>query len=155
MPQSIRKIWLYLLPLALLGLLAYYGGEFDIKNPFGGSEPDLEIAGDSTLASDSVLAAIDQGAPNDSMKVDDAESLIENQQSDNPKQWRLVIGSLREKIRAEKLLAQSDNPSGSIMYIDRLATYRVVYGSYEDIKAAQLEIPGIQERFSDAWLVYF
>lgn len=161
MSEGLLKIWRYLIPLVLLAVVATCDTDFNMKNPFSESEiadtiSGVEEAGDSLVTKlitkeDSIIPS---KATLDDLNAVKNSDLVEGA-NNSQKMWRLVIGSVPQKEKAEILAAKSGNPNVKIMYVDELSTYRLVYGSYTNVKDAQYAFSEIQETFPEAWMVFF
>lgn len=160
MPDYLKKIWMYLIPLFILGVVATCDSDFSIKNPFS-KEPEtgaLDSASvDSTtnqsLAVEDTLKKQPYGTSPDSLMVE-----APSQESDplqKRRKWRLIVGSLADRDRAEKLADATNHPQTEIMYVEYLDSYRVVYASFEDLREAQIKFSEVQARYPEAWLVYY
>ncbi len=165
MPEGLRKIWMYIIPLGLLAVIATCDTDFNIKNPF--SEDDVNDTISGLKMKEDSLSNEQDGAVDSLAYI--GKSGSEPQEDSNAskpeysskavnggkKMWRLIIGSVPEKEKAERLAVKSGYPDVKLMYIEDLQTYRLVYGSYDDIRDAQQAFSEIQGRFPEAWMVFF
>ncbi len=165
MTEGLRKIWLYLIPLALLAVVATCDTDFNLKNPFDDADSAVDSTSESPTDMDSITG--NQTPITDTLSQQAAtESPSEPVASNSPtpgvhhgsngqEMWRLVIGSVPQKEKAEALAAKTGNSNVEIFYVDELSTYRLVYGSYANIQDAQQAFSEIQEKFPEAWMVFF
>lgn len=139
---------MYLVPLALLGLVATCDSDFTIKNPFSKEKPIASELADTTTAIEEDTVNVPHYTMEDTVKV------VEEKEKAPSKKWRIVIGSLAEESQASQL-ASDIGSGGEVLYVEYLGTYRVVYASYTDLLRAQEAFPEVQQRFPQAWLVYY
>lgn len=71
------------------------------------------------------------------------------------KQWRIIIASLRSAEKAQAYVDQLGYPELSIVYVDHLNTNRVAYGSYANLRDAQMQFQKVIKQHPDAWMVLF
>lgn len=161
MQQGLRKIWLYLIPLILLGIVAMCDWDFSIKNPFGKDKASLDsdsagvIMGTGESGSWNAYAdSLARLSGKDSVKSSSKKESKYNAERRDRK-WRLIIGSVKDENRAEREINKLQDPDASILYVDYLGTYRIVYRSYANLYEAQQEYQGLQDKFPEAWLVYY
>lgn len=71
--------------------------------------------------------------------------------------WRLVVGSYpTENAAIEFAIGEAVGPGDyEIIYIENLATYRVVYKSYSSLSVARQELDDVREIIPDAWIIRF
>ena len=165
MSEGLGKIWRYLIPLGILAVVATCDTDFEMINPFSKSDESDTVPIVEEV--DSVKAEMNssQNSIKESeLPATDIEPGPDDNSASNPgmtaggnseKKWRLVIGSVPDKQKAEALVAKSGNSNVQIMYVDELSTYRLVYGSYENIRDAQQALSEIRGSFPDAWMVFF
>ncbi len=125
--------------------------------------PEQERPG--TPAKDSRKAAASQKAETSSSKstgADLSSSLDDAAQAgDYPTnleledRYRIILGSFARPSDADQLLNKIDSPDGMVVYIPKYDTYRVVYASYDDMRAADTSFSAILKSYPRAWLVKF
>jgi hypothetical protein len=69
--------------------------------------------------------------------------------------YRIILGSFAKPSDADQLLNKIDSPEGMVVYIPKYDTYRVVYASYDDVRAADAPFSDVLKRYPQAWLVKF
>ena len=148
MHKGVQKSWMYLVPLALLGLVATCDSDFTIKNPFSKDKGEINTPepADTVIAAEVDTVNVPAYEVEDTVEIEEEKAAV--------KKWRIVIGSVAEKSQADQLASET-GAGGEILYVEYLDTYRVVHTSYSDLSQAQEAFPEIQQRFPQAWLVYY
>ncbi len=71
------------------------------------------------------------------------------------KKWRIIIASLQSEERARDYVSQLGYSELDILYVDHLNTNRIAYGSYDNLRDAQIQFEEVVKRHPDAWMVLF
>ncbi len=153
MPKGLRKSSIFLIPLTIVATAVACDSDFNFKNPFAKNTADSDTVEvidpveveEKTVIDTTAVVAMDSEATNTN----------EVQQNTGPQRWRLVVSSVKEKSRAERLASEIGNPQVEILYVDYLNTYRVVCGSFNELRQAQERYAEVQQDFPEAWLVYY
>ena len=153
MNNALKKIWPYLLGLLVLFGVAIVTEDYLPFNLFGDHEDEgmTTVLDSSDTYSDSVDA--EPEAMIDTSEQDTV--VVVEQEVERVRQWHLVVGSVPDKERAEAFASRFRDNHPEIRYIERLDTYRIIYGSYMDLREAQLAYESIKNDYPDAWVVLF
>ncbi len=160
MSDGFRKLWIYIIPLFILGVVATCEDDFSIQNPFA---EDESISDSNEVSSDTLNVArqMDVETPDTSsgsgpVTADvELENSPEHTPNNRTKYWRLVVGSVKDRSRAERMVSRIDHPGMEVIYVEYLDTYRIVYETYADLREAQQGFEEMYPRFPDAWIVNF
>ena len=161
MHEGVRKLWMYIVPLGLLAAVATCDTDFNLKNPF--ADRPVNDSTSVTDEADSVVVDVSQDTvaltSDDEVDLGNKPELVSQPETysntNTEKQWRLVIGSVTEKEKAERLAAKWGFPNTEIIFVDYLSTYRVVYESFAELSEAQRAFSQIENEHPNAWVVFF
>ncbi len=130
-----------------------------VKFPWSKDKPhEAEVTTDTT---DTAIDSTETQAMTDSLAMLLNDSIANQGQEEQEaevssiKQWRVVVSSMPTQSLADKFRDRNGVSQAQVYYVDRLNTYRVVYGSFPELSDAQVEFGIIKSEFPDAWLVYF
>lgn len=154
MSNALKKLWPYLLALAVLFGIAVLTEEHLPFSIFSENEDTVDNAEqDSAVVEVDSLSLVPPIAEDTVIAEPVVE--IEHHVESTEKQWCLVISSMPTKEKADEFAAKVPGGNASVRFVEYLDTYRVVYGSYTDLRDAQAAYEGVSAEYPNAWLVLF
>ena len=146
MSNALKNLWPYLLALAILFAVAWWG---DSLWPGSDIESQQIPETHDTMGKPEIME-VDTVQKERAFEMDTAPVTDVKQRL-----WHVVISSVKERESAEKYAATLAVDEVKVHYVEYLDTYRVVYGSFASIRGAQEAYREIEGRYPEAWLVYF
>lgn len=153
MSNAFKKLWPYLLALAVLFGVAILTEDHLPFKLFPDNEEVVDVDTTSVTV-DSVQ--VEQVMIEDTIQKEEvAEEVLEVGAIEGQKQWCLVVSSMPTQDLAEKYAEKVTDADAVVRFVEYLNTYRVVYGSYNDLRDAQSAYERVSAEYPNAWLVYF
>ncbi len=152
--KSLGKIQYYIIPLVILGFLATCDTDFGFDNTQKDSTDSSAVLSPDTLVADSAGFSTNEIAK-DSVSEEPVILSSHNDVVPTEKMWRVVIASISDEAKLQKIAASLGASNSEIVFVPELNTYRLVYDSHTSLHQAQNTLEQVQGKFPDAWLIYF